>query len=76
MKTPAPDTLTPNDKAVLRVFRDFLMTTGQMLCFYGNDLDRHKPALASMTERRLLNAERFPGGYSLTPSGFEAMQKL
>lgn len=68
--------LTPGDVAVLRVFRDFLMTTGQMLCFYGNDLERFDKPLASLTARRLLQAERFPGGYSLTASGYQAMQEL
>jgi hypothetical protein len=68
--------LSSAEVAVLRVFRQFLMSTGQMLCFYGNDLDRYCAALKNLTSQRMLQAERFPGGYSLTASGFEAMQSL
>lgn len=68
--------LSPDDKAVLRVFREFLMTTGQMLCFYGYDLERYAAPLAKLTAQQFLRAERFPGGYSLTASGFQAMRSL
>ena len=60
--------------SVLRRFRQFLMTPGQMLCFYGPDLDKFKAALQAMTKKQLLVKERLKGAYSLTPAGFEAMK--
>jgi hypothetical protein len=45
-----------------------------MLCFYGPDLEKHKAALRSLTEKKLLVKERFKGGYSLTRAGFAAMK--
>jgi hypothetical protein len=62
------------EKSVLRKFRQFLMTPGQMLCFFGADLHRHKAALRTLTEKRLLDQEQFSGAYSLTRAGFEAMK--
>ena len=63
-----------SEKSVLRRFRQFLMTPGKMLCFFGPDLERHRPALQAMTDRKLLVKEQFKGAYSLTPAGFEAMK--
>ena len=62
-----------SEKTVLRKFRAFLMRPGQMLCFFGPDLERYKNALRSLTEKELLEKEQFKGGYSLTQAGFEAM---
>ena len=62
------------EKLVLRKFRQFLMTPGQMLCFYGPDLKKHQRALRQLTERELLVEEQFEGAYSLTQAGFEAMK--
>ncbi len=49
------------------------MTPGQMLCFYGPNLEQDKAALELMTDKNLLVKEKFKGGYSLTPAGFAAM---
>ena len=45
-----------------------------MLCFHGPNLAKHGDSLRRLTERGLLTKERFSGGYSLTDSGFAAMQ--
>lgn len=50
------------------------MTPGRMLCFYGPDLKRYQAALRQLTEKKLLNKEKFKGGYSLTQSGYVAMK--
>ena len=50
------------------------MTPGKMLCFSGPDLERDREALNLMTDKKLLVKEKFKGGYSLTPAGFEAMK--
>jgi hypothetical protein len=50
------------------------MGPGQMLCFYGPTLKKHRPALKQLTEKELLVKEQFEGGYSLTRSGFAAMK--
>ena len=47
---------------------------GKMLCFHGPNLAKHGDSLRRLTERGLLTKERFSGGYSLTDSGFAAMQ--
>lgn len=49
------------------------MTPGQMLCFYGPNLQQNKATLELLTEKELLVKERFKGGYSLTRAGFAAM---
>jgi len=66
--------LSTPEQNVLRTFREFLMDPGQMLCFHGPDLEKHREALENLTERDLLVAERFKGGYSLTSTGFAAMK--
>lgn len=66
--------LTPAEENVLRVFREFLMRPGQMLCFHGPDLEKHRKALVALADRDLLISESFKGGYSLTIEGFEAMK--
>ena len=58
----------------MRTFRQFLVTPGKMLCFFGPDLERHRPALLKLTEKDLLVKEQFKGAYSLTYAGFEAMK--
>jgi hypothetical protein len=45
-----------------------------MLCFGAKELDAFKVPLSQLTDRGLLTAERFRGGYSLTESGFAAMK--
>ena len=45
-----------------------------MLCFFGPNLEKHKPALDQLTEKDMLVEERFNGAYTLTSAGFEAMK--
>ena len=67
--------LSTSEQRVLLTFQQFLMTPGQMLCFYGPDLKRHKGTLRQMTGKGLLVEEAFRGGYSLTEAGFAAMKE-
>jgi sRNA-binding protein len=69
-------TLSSTQQAVLTVFRRFRMTPGQMLCFSRADAEVFRTPLAELTEDGLLVTERFSGGYSLTPTGFAAMQAI
>jgi hypothetical protein len=74
-RTPGKRTLISTDeKRILEIFRQFMIRPGQMLCFYGQDLKKYKPALRQLTEQGLLVQERFRGGYSLTQAGFAAME--
>lgn len=66
--------LSLSEKKVLRTFQQYLATPGKMVCFFGIDLEKHKPALRQLTERDLLVEEQFKGAYSLTIEGFEAMK--
>ncbi len=66
--------VSESEKAVLRTFRKFLMSQGEMLCFFGPDLEKHKNALQQLIARDWLVNEQFKGGYSLTPAGFKAMK--
>ena len=66
--------LSPSEKTVMRTFQQYLVTPGEMLCFFGPNLERHKPALQQLTKRDLLVEEQFQGAYSLTNAGFEAMK--
>jgi hypothetical protein len=59
----------------LKAFHQFLVTPGEMLCFYGTDLEKHKAALQRLTEKEFIVKERFKGGYSLTEAGFMAMKE-
>ena len=65
--------LTPAEKRVLQTFRRFLVTPGQMLCFYGPDLEQKRDTLRRLIDKDLLVKEEFNGAYSLTPAGFAAM---
>ena len=66
--------LSTSEQRVLRTFRRFLMTPGQMLCFYGSDLKRDQATLERLADKELLVKEEFKGAYSLTQSGFVAMK--
>jgi hypothetical protein len=68
--------LTSAEQAVLKVFRQFLMQQGEMLCFQGPLWEKHKNSLRQLTDRDFLFQETFKGGYSLTKSGFAAMKTL
>jgi hypothetical protein len=65
--------LSESEERVLRTFRRFLMTPGQMLCFSGPSLKQDKAILELLTDKELLVKEKFKGGYSLTQAGFAAM---
>ena len=66
--------LTASERRVLRTFRQFQVTPGQMLCFYGPNLKKLRAALHQLTEKDMLVKEEFNGGYSLTRAGFAAMK--
>ncbi len=65
--------LSTSEQRVLRTFRQFLMTPGQMLCFSGPNFKQDKTTLEILTDKELLVEEYFNGGYSLTQTGFAAM---
>ena len=65
--------LSKTEQSVLKTFRQFLVTPGQMLCFYGPKLKEYKPALRLLSEKGFVVEETFKGGYSLTRAGFAAM---
>ena len=68
--------LSTHEQSVLRTYRKYMIKPGQMLCFSGPDLERHKATLERMSKSELLVKESFKGGYSLTPAGFSAMKHL
>ena len=67
--------LSTSEQRVLSTFRRFLMTPGQMLCFYGPNLKQDKATLERLTNKELLVKEGFNGGYSLTSAGYAAMNE-
>lgn len=67
---------SPTEIKVLRIFRDYLMTPGQMLCLGNADIDSMKTALEKMTDDGLLVPDTFKGSYSLTRAGFQAMHRV
>ncbi|MBN1851935.1 MAG: hypothetical protein JW829_04395 [Pirellulales bacterium] len=66
--------LTIAEQRVLRTFRQFLVTPGQMLCFHGSSLNRNQAALKQLIAKELLVKEHFKGGYSITEAGYAAMK--
>jgi hypothetical protein len=72
----SPTTLSSTQLAVLAVFRRFRMGPGQMLCFSRSDVEVFCAPLRELADNGLLVTERFSGGYSLTPTGFAAMQAI
>ena len=67
--------LSSSERRVLRTYREYLITPGQMLCFSGQDLERHRATLDLMSDKKLLVKEAFKGGYTLTQTGFSAMKE-
>ena len=65
--------LSTAEQRVMRTFRRFLMNPGQMLCFSGPDLKQNATTLTRLTDRAFLVKEKFKGGYSLTQTGYAAM---
>jgi len=70
----SPALLSAEERSVLRVFRNYLMTPGQMFCFGNSELESLHAPLAQLMEKGMLNSEKPKGGYSLTHSGFLAMK--
>lgn len=68
--------LSTSEQRVLRTFRQFLMTPGQMLCFCGPKFKQEEKTLELMTQKELLVKEKFQGGYSLTLAGFATMNEF
>ena len=66
-------TFTKSEQAVFATFRQYLMTPHRMLCFYGPNLEQNQAALKHLTELEMLVKESFKGAYSLTASGYAAM---
>ena len=62
------------DRAALDIFRTYLVEPGEMLCFHGPWFDEHRESLRHLTAIKLVTKEQFEGGYSLTKSGFAALQ--
>ncbi len=67
--------LTRSEQRVLSVFRQFLMTPGQMLCFGAQELEAYDATLSEMSRKGLVMAERARGAYSLTKLGFNRMRQ-
>ena len=65
--------LSISEQRVLCTFRQYLITPGKMLCFSGPNFERDKAALELLSDKDLLDKEKFKGGYSLTQAGFAAM---
>ena len=55
--------LSRSEQRVLRTFRRFLMTPGQMLCFNGPNLKQDEATLRNLIHKELLVKEKFKGGY-------------
>jgi hypothetical protein len=69
-----PD-LSSKERKVLKIFREYLMTPGDMLCFCGKALDDHRTALGQLRDRGYLKAERLKGAFSLTREGCMVMRR-
>ncbi len=74
--TSRPQRLSDGELHVLAMFRKYLMTPGKMLCISSQDITSMKKSLDKLTLAGLLVPEEFKGGYSLTRSGYEAMQEI
>lgn len=68
--------LSAAQRSVLTTFQRFRMTPGQMLCFSRADEDAFRTPLAELAQGGFIVMEKFPGGYSLTSTGFAAMQAM
>ncbi len=68
--------LSVGEVNILGVFRKYLMTPGRMLCLNNTDIGTMKRSLDKLIAAGLLKPEDFKGSYSLTRSGFIAMNEL
>jgi len=66
--------LSKSERWVLGVYRQFLITPGQMLCFNRPNIRKHRTGFQRLAEKGFLVEEKFSGGYSLTRAGFTAMK--
>jgi hypothetical protein len=71
--TDSQTSLSAAEQDVLSAFRKYLMTPGKMLCFGAPEMETLSAPLAKLIDRGMLVSEDSPGGYSLTRSGFDAM---
>lgn len=62
--------LSLNDQLALDVFRRYLVTPGEILCFHGQWLEEHGESLRHLTSIKLIIKEHFNGSYSLTDAGY------
>lgn len=67
--------LSPEERKVLSIFRQFMMSPGRMLCFSSADESTYQIPLTALAAKGLLVPEKFRGGYSLTENGFDAMRR-
>ena len=72
----SPLQLSIGEVHILAVFRKYLMTPGRMLCLNNTDIGTMKRSLDKLIAAGLLIPEDFKGSYSLTRSGFNAMNEL
>jgi hypothetical protein len=49
--------LTATEEAILRVFQQFLVTPGEMLCLHGKWLEEHATPISRLTESKLVTKE-------------------
>ncbi len=68
--------LSKKERNLLRIFRQFLMTPGKMLCLNAPQIKTYRTALNTLIEKDLLVKEKFKGGYSLTHDGFTVMKTV
>ena len=68
------DPLPKKERVILNVFREYRMTPGKMLCLSQLDSEVYGSSLASLVARKLLVAERYQHGYSLTENGYRTMR--
>ena len=66
--------LAKRERFILGVFREYLMTPGKMLCLSQLDRKFYGKSLANLVTKKLLIAECYKNGYSLTASGYQAMR--
>ena len=70
---PSRSSLSAAERKVLGMFRKCLMTPEKVLAFDSSNLETYKTPLAHLASKGLLVAEASPGAYSLTDTGFVAM---
>ncbi|MCA9128513.1 MAG: hypothetical protein KDB22_15605 [Planctomycetales bacterium] len=70
------NSITAGEIRVLKIFRQYLMTPGRMLCLSNVGIDSMQAVLRKMIEAGLIVPDDFKGAYSLTRSGYEAMNRI